>query len=168
MELLIPGLILVALMAWASTKIKKRAAEAFEAETIDTSDYSLEKPEGFLHVIGSRDHEFEAYSKEFDESDFRLRRGKIEIDVLTDGDLKSVCDEVRSGTTDLSISDGDRGIRWVECEEAANENAFKVFYKIVDTPRGIYRLRFAVISKHVDDYLRRINETLDSFRVKTT
>ena len=32
MELLIPGLILVALMVYASTKIKKAAAAAFEPE----------------------------------------------------------------------------------------------------------------------------------------
>ncbi len=168
MELLIPGLILVALMAWASTKIKKRAAEAFEAEAIETEAYSLRKPEGFLHVINSSDHDFEAYSKDFGEGDFRLRHGKIEVDVLRDTDLAAAREALRERAAELSvIEDGERVCR-VETEEAANENQFKVYYKLVDTPRGIYRLRFAVLSKHTDDYLRKINETLDSFTIKTT
>src|SRR6187399_163340 len=66
MELLIPGLILVALMVYASTRIKKIAAKAFEAETIETADFVIKKPEGFLNVInGDPRYAFEAYSKEF-------------------------------------------------------------------------------------------------------
>src|SRR5713226_4104201 len=66
MELLIPGLILVALMVYASTRIKKTAAVAFEPETIETDDFIIQKPDGFLNKI-NRDvqFEFEAYSKEF-------------------------------------------------------------------------------------------------------
>src|SRR5580765_1394277 len=66
MDLLIPGLILVALMVYASTRIKKTAAAAFEAETIETDDFVIQKPDGFLNVInGDPQFAFEAYSKEF-------------------------------------------------------------------------------------------------------
>ena len=71
--LIILGLILVALMVWASTKIKKTAADAFEPEFIETDAYSLQKPEGFLHVIGDETHEFMAYSKDFGKGDESLR-----------------------------------------------------------------------------------------------
>src|SRR4030095_7816250 len=100
MELLIPGLILVALMVWVSTRIKKRAAEAFEPETIESENYSLHKPEGFLHFIDSPDHDFEAYSKEFDEGDFRLRRSKIEVDVLVGTDLSAECEDLKARSTE--------------------------------------------------------------------
>src|SRR3954462_6162642 len=66
MELLIPGLILVALMVWASTKIKRKAADAFSAEHIEGDGFTLEKPDGFLsksYVEGA--HLFDAYSKEY-------------------------------------------------------------------------------------------------------
>jgi hypothetical protein len=167
MEILIAGLILVALMVWASTKIKKRAAEAFESETIETQHYTLEKPDGFLHVIDSPDHDLEAYSKEFDEVDFRLRRAKIEIDVLEDTSLAAVCDLLRQSDEASALVEESDGVCRIETEETANENEFKVFYKLVGTSRGIYRLRFAVVSKHADEYLRRIEETLDSFTIKS-
>ena len=166
MELLIPGLILVALMAWASTKIKKRAAEAFEPELIETENYSLQKPEGFLHVLNSDDHDFEAYSKEFDQGNFSLRRAMIEIDVLRDIDLKEAVDALNANSADpTTIKESDNVYR-IECEETANENPFRVFYKLVSSPRGVYRLRFAVSAENAEDYLRRIDETLDSFTVK--
>lgn len=66
MEILIPGLILVALMVWASTRIKRNAAQAFEAEHIEGVGFELEKPAGFLNRIDARDgYLFDAYSKEF-------------------------------------------------------------------------------------------------------
>ena len=166
MELLIPGLILVALMAWASTKIKKRAAEAFEPELIETENYSLQKPEGFLHVLNSEDHDFEAYSKEFDQGNFSLRRAMIEIDVIRDIDLKAASDALSSNSDDSTVTKESEQVYRIEIEETANENPFRVFYKLVSSPHGLYRLRFAVSSEHVDDYLRRIDETLDSFTVK--
>src|SRR5437867_2652270 len=66
MELLIPGLILVALMVYASTRIKRSAARAFEAEQIAGDGFTLVKPDGFLHRINDdSEYAFEAYSKEF-------------------------------------------------------------------------------------------------------
>jgi hypothetical protein len=167
MELLIPGLLLVALMVWASTKIKKRAAEAFEPETIETENYSLDKPEGFLHVLESPDHDFEAYSREFDEADFRTRRAKIEIDLLHDTTLREACDSLRENATASNVTEENGRVYRVECDETANENEFKVFYKLVATSGGLYRLRFAVLSKHAEEYLRKIDETFDSFTINT-
>ena len=166
MELLIPGLILVALMAWASTKIKKRAAEAFEPELIETDNYSLQKPEGFLHVLNSEDHDFEAYSKEFDQGNFSLRRAMIEIDVLHDIDLKGAVDALSENSAATTVTKESEHICRIETEETANENPFRVFYKVVSSPHGVYRLRFAVSAENAQDYLRRIDETLDSFTIK--
>jgi hypothetical protein len=66
MEILILGLILVAVMVWASTKIKRKAAEAFEAERIEADGFSLDKPDGFLQRINDDgEYLFDAFSKEF-------------------------------------------------------------------------------------------------------
>src|SRR5947209_4631995 len=66
MEILIIGLILVGLMVYASTRIRRNAAEAFEPETIVTPEFSIKKPEGMLHVLnGDRRYAFEAYSRDF-------------------------------------------------------------------------------------------------------
>lgn len=166
MELLIPGLILVALMVYASTKIKKRAAEAFEPETIDTERYTLQKPEGFLHVLDSPDHDFEAYSKESGDDNYQSKRATIDVDVFRNIDLADAIGELRNASSEPLAKEEDGSYR-IETDEAANETGLKVFYKLVASRDGVYRLRFAVIAKHADDYLRRIDDTLDSFTVKT-
>ncbi len=168
MEILIPGLILVALMVYASTKIKKRAAEAFEAETIDTERYTFRKPEGFLHVIDSPNHDFEAYSKESGEGGDLGKRATIEVDILQDVDLTNARESIRKAPSKFTVTE-EAGDRFrIETEETANETGRKVFYKLVSVDNATYRLRFAVLSEHHADYLRRIDETLESFAVKAT
>ena len=167
MELLIPGLILVALMVYASTKIKKRAAAAFDPERIETDSYLLEKPDGFLHVIDDPDHELRSYSKEFgEEENSGHRRAIIELDLVSAGDLDTAMhdiDECAENSEIISRSDKECVI---ETDEAANETRLKGFYKIVANGKAVYKLRFAVIAEHVDEYSARIKETLDSFNLK--
>ncbi len=167
MEILIPGLILVALMVWASTKIKKRAADAFEAELIETDEYRLNKPEGFLHVIGDEKHELSAYSKDFGKNDNSgIRQATIELDVFRGGVLNQIRDDVVGGSTDARVTSQTGTACEIDSEEAANEIPIRTFYKIVAAGDAVYRLRFAALSEHVDDYLRKIKETLDSFVIK--
>lgn len=168
MELLIPGLILVALMVWASTKIKKTAADAFEPELIKTDDYSLQKPEGFLHVIGNEDHEFMAYSKDYGKGDkIGTRQATIELDVLRGEDLSAVRDSISRSAESFDVSVNTPGLSELSTKETANESVVSAFYKIVAAKDAIFRLRFAVLDEHKDDYLRRIDETFDSFTIKT-
>ena len=70
MEILILGGILVALMVYASTRIKRSAAGAYEAERVETDDYSITKPEGFI-IIENEDAKvlFAAYSKDYGTDD---------------------------------------------------------------------------------------------------
>ena len=168
MELLIPGLILVALMVWTSTKIKKRAADAFEAESVETETYSLQKPEGFLHVIGNEEHEFAAYSKEYGKNDNTgIRQATIEIDIFRDTDASEVVSSIGNSSATTNIKTESGNVIWLESEESANEIVIRGFYKIVATESGVYRLRFAVLPEYSDDYLEKIETTLDSFSVHT-
>jgi hypothetical protein len=167
MELLIPGLILVALMAWASTKIKKRAADAFEAETVETDDYVIRKPEGFLHVIGATDHELSAYSRELAEGDdAKMRRATIEIDVLPATELSVAADAIRSASSDAEILVSSDKLYELRADETANGTAFTAFYKLVRNETSLYRLRFAVASESLEEYSDRVRSTLDGFELK--
>jgi hypothetical protein len=168
MELLIPGLILVALMAWASTKIKKRAADAFEAENIETEDYLLKKPEGFLHVLGDPDHEFYAYSREFGEqSSSTIRRGVIEIDVLRGASIADVRNSIKEAADEFEVIAQTPSECELETQETANEVSLRGFYKVVRSRNGFVRLRFAVLAEHTGEFSERVKSTLDSFSVRT-
>src|SRR5262245_480612 len=103
MELLIPGLILVALMVWASTKIKRQAAEAFEPEEIEIDGFAVSKPEGFLHVINSRTNDlFEAYTKDFGEGEEDgIRRATAHITDRGSG-LQQAVDNVKGLVENIS------------------------------------------------------------------
>lgn len=163
MELLIPGLILVAVMAYLSTRIKKRAADAFKAEPIDTDRYSFEKPEGFLHVIGDKQHEFMAYSNEFgQDDDSRFRRATIELDVLPGTDVASVSEAICEAAESSNV----RPENIIEADERANETEFRAVYKLIERDSSVYRLRFAVLAEHFDAYSGRIDDTIESFVTK--
>jgi hypothetical protein len=53
-------------MVWASTKIKRKAADAFKEEHIEGDGFALDKPDGFLSRSHMDDeHLFNAYSKDY-------------------------------------------------------------------------------------------------------
>ena len=168
MEILIPGLILVALMAWASTRIKKRAADAFEPEQIDTENYSLNKPGGFLHVLGDTDHDFIAYSREFGEEDnAAVRRATIEVDISRNRTLNDVLVSIKKGAERVEITSDADPVYQVIAEETANQTPITAFYKIIGIAGAIISLRFAVITGHKNEYKEKIDGTLRSFAVRS-
>jgi hypothetical protein len=163
MELLIPGLILVALMVYASTRIKRSAAAAFESETVETDDYVIQKPEGFLNVIGgSSRYAFEAYSKEFGTGDAeKFRQGTATLAI---GPIASVSGEkVVSQRTEVignyryGIVEADRdeaGVRFTVLRRSADKAGTKYVFEVV---------RLAETS---DEFGRKTKEFADSFRLK--
>ncbi len=67
MEILIVGSIIVALMVWASTRIKRDAAAAYNEEVIEADGFKLTKPEGFIHLLNDDSGlAFRANSKDLD------------------------------------------------------------------------------------------------------
>src|SRR4051812_17512027 len=72
MEILIIGILVVALMAYASTKIKKSAQVAYELEVFENEAFTITKPEGFIIPYNEKSpHLFEAYSKDFGDDEAR-------------------------------------------------------------------------------------------------
>lgn len=173
MEILIPGLILVALMVYASTRIKRSVARAFEAENIDLDQFSLFKPDGFLHVInGDPEYAFQAYSKEFGEGNASSRRqATIDLRIVTDKDFDEVCSAVKQGGTQLaerSFHIDDMHAMSAETERTVGEFPFIDHYFVIDAPGGVFELRSAVLKKYNDQISPKIDQIEESLTIKKT
>lgn len=171
MELLIPGLILVALMVYASTRIKKTVAAAFEAENIETDRFTIEKPEGFLSVVnGNPELEFEAYSREFgDEGAEEVKQARIEIRIFEDTSLSKAVARIKetakiaSDTTEII---GERKYRLIEATRAEKGIGLLEFYKLAATETGVVELRIISLEETNVDIARKIEKMIASFVLK--
>lgn len=172
MELLIPGLILVALMVYASTKIKKNAARAYERETIETPEFSIVKPEGFICPIDHNEElVFAAYSKEYgrDQAD-GVRQASAELRTFDDANFDDICERakiesVRIISEDIGILNGSKSIV-INAEQVKKGITVETICKIFASERKIYELMITVLPEHKEDYSRKIDELLASFTLK--
>jgi hypothetical protein len=169
MELLIPGLIIVALMVYVSTRIKKTAASAYDSEVVETEEFSIVKPEGFI-VIESDDRNvvFAAYSKEYGTGDAdAVRQVSVELRVQNDrsiddvrGSIVESGDEIvderhlADGTVDLETLTVSEGYT-IENDHQLNARNGKVFV-----------LHLAALSETKPDNQKKIDEMLASFELK--
>ncbi|NJM53437.1 MAG: hypothetical protein HC846_08620 [Blastocatellia bacterium] len=68
MEIFIIGAIVVAIMAYVSTKVKRIAGEAYEQENVEAEHFRIIKPESFIiPVKENSEFAFETYSKDYGE-----------------------------------------------------------------------------------------------------
>jgi hypothetical protein len=149
MEILIIGGALVALMVYVSTRIKRAAAAAYERETIETEDFVLIKPEGFLHPF-KEDSEFafEAYTKEFGEDDAaKMHQARAHVKVY-ENPPGAKLDEI------------------VESEKKENGVPVRTFRRVLRKNNKFYELEVSVLSDYRENYLERINEMVESFSLK--
>ena len=170
MELLVPGLLLVALMVYASTRIKKKAAQALEEEVVQGDGFTIIKPEGLISLAYPENGLlFSAHTRDFgtgSASEVRhcrasvtLHRGvrlaEIRNKAVREKDLNITDDMTAEGaasfTGDRVITDKD-GVR------------IKEFVKMVEGADGVFELRAAVIAEIEDDYLDMIRVLLRSLR----
>jgi hypothetical protein len=148
MEILILGVILVALMAYVSTRIKKSAARAFEREVVETEDFKIVKPEGFLNPVGANsDCAFEAYTKEFDESD---------------------ASELRQAVARVYKNPAQSENLPAESEKTEKGATIQTFRKILKNNKSgaVYELEVSVLKNYREQYLDKIDEMLNSFSLK--
>ncbi|CAN5296431.1 hypothetical protein BH10ACI1_BH10ACI1_25580 [soil metagenome] len=171
MEILIVGGIIVALMVYASTRIKQVAADAFERETIDTDEFYIIKPEGFLHPLNvESEFAFYAYSKEFGKEDAEeMRQAEIFISV-SDKNFGEVCDETKAGAENVlseEVSDAEKKCL-IETETTIGNILVLEFDKISESENSnkVWRLKISVLKDFEEDYRERIDEIIESFRVK--
>jgi len=172
MELLIPGLILVGLMVYVSTRIKRSAAAAYEPEEIETDEFSIAKPEGFLHPLNNDNGlPFEAYTKEFGEDDAKkMRHAWAELEVHEASDPGGIIEEIRRSAENVSneetIKEGDRHVYLIDAERLENGVPVTTLYKITADGSKVYEMRISLLDEQKDAYLRKIEEMRDSFRLK--
>lgn len=169
MELLIPGLLLVALMVWASTRIKRTAAAAFEAETVDADDFVIKKPDGFLNVInGDSDYAFEAYSKEYGgpgAEDFR--QGRINLTVRENETVDDIVAELDGEfIEDITEIVGSKRYRLVDVKRLEEGVEFLVTYKLAEKDGKVYSLEATRLAETSEQFTRKIEAMVTSFELK--
>ena len=168
MELLIPGLILVALMAYVSTRIKKSAARAFEAEQITGDGFSLEKPDGFLVRTGAYDGLlFDAYSKDFGTGPAENVRAATAI-VSKSGErldkaARAEAARLSSPQTGERFELGDAHGVIVTGERVSDGHEFQVLAKILEQGSRTLTLRIEVLKEKAGDLAERVEKMLISF-----
>ncbi len=172
MEILIFGVILVALMVYVSTKIKKSAAQAFEPELIETEDFKITKPKGFINPINEDSPvAFEAYTKELGENDAKnFRQAQANLRIITDSNFEAVCGNAKASADKILSGSAFENPRvyLLKSERIEKDITIVSLWKIVENiqKRKIYELQISVLEAYREDYAARINEMISSFIVK--
>ena len=173
MELLIPGLILVALMVYASTKIKRTAKEAFEPETVETDDFVIQKPDGFLNKLnGDKQFSFEAYSREFGLASGaeNFRMGTANLIVFDGKSIKKALAELSemgdSIDTEQGEVVGEHHYRVIEATRSVKDIDFRVRYKMAEKGGKLYRFETVNLIEASEEFVRKVDSMLDSFGIK--
>lgn len=176
MEIFIVGALVVALMVYISTRVKRSAAEAFEPETVEREDFTINKPEGFMTPIQSKpEFAFEAYSRDFGEK--KARNVWQARALLTVADAQSTfadeCARAKNSADKIAsekISENDAGERicLLETERIEDDVRTIDFRKIVESRsrQKIYNLRVLVLPPFRADYIERVDEMMNSFHLK--
>lgn len=171
LAILIPGLIIVALMVWASTRIKRIAATAFEPETIETDDFVIQKPDGFLNNLnGDPKYVFEAYSKEFGADATDIRQGRVQLTVIEGTAIEQIVaslsdkgDEIVDDATEVI---GSTRYRLIEAKRDENGPDLCVTYKIAEKGSRVFTLETIRLAETSDEFARKIEAFANSFELK--
>jgi hypothetical protein len=170
MEIFFVGSLIVALMIYASTKIKKSVARAFESEIVETDEFIIDKPEGFLSVIDDESKfAFEAYSKDFGTGDADgTRQARVYINAFSGANFTERCAETKKNAGEILTEEINENVCLIKSEENREEFPAYNFYKIVagKTNRKIYELKISVLQNYLNDFQTRVDELLKSFRLK--
>lgn len=176
MEILIVGALVVALMVYISTKIKRSAAEAFVPELVEKDDFSIAKPEGFMTPLReSSEYLFEAYSRGFGEKKTRnVWQAHALLTAKSGANFKTESERAKKSVDKITFEKvlrGDAGgekICLLEGEKIEDEIRLIEFRKIVEARgRGkIYDLRISILPPFRAEFIGRINEMMGSLQIK--
>ena len=167
MEIMILGALLVALMVYVSTRIKKTAADAFVEEVHTDERFTIVKPEGFLHPVDPNPRfPFEAYSKDFGADDAeQMRQARVRVEV-SETPFAAARDAARAEPDRILTEEEVENMYWLRGEKTENGVATEIYRKIVARGDRTCDLRIQVLREHVEDYAARIVRLLESFEVK--
>jgi len=169
MEILIPGLILVALMVYVSTRIKRTAADAYEKERIETADFAITKPEGFIIIVNNDpDIVFGAYSKEYglEKADV-FRQVAAEVRIYKDQPLEKVRDSILAAASKaIDESHLAGGSMIVETETLSDGITFNNESRMWEKGAATFEFRVTALSESRESSQKSIDELLSSFEVR--
>ncbi len=170
MEILIIGALVVALMVWASTKIKRSAAEAFEEETIETDEFSLVKPEGFLNPVETQDYlAFYAFSKEFGEEDKaeKSRQSLIKLKILAGRNLSEISKDIKKSFDEVLAEESTDENTFLLRGEKTEKDVSQLFYhKIIAKDERVFDLEMSILTDYQEKYEEKVEKLLAGFHVK--
>jgi len=170
MEILILGILLVALMVWASTRIKRNAAAAFDAETVETEDFTIKKADGWLSKVDPKEpYLFEAYSKDFGiEPNQGVRLGNATIETSS-GSIDEIASREISGgeiTDDIREVVADKHYRIIELTREDGDIERLEWLKFAQGDGSVYTLRVTTLAEATDEFRRDVEAMVDSFEIK--
>jgi hypothetical protein len=164
--------IFITILLTISSRIRKAASRAFEREEIAGREFFLIKPEGLINPINNKSKfAFEAYSKDFGKGDAEdLKQAQIFVNVFPDADFTEICEDTKRAAGEIlseELAENEK-ICLIKNEETLENTTAYNFYKIIesDTSKKIYVLKFSVLKGCLEDYQDRIDETLESFKLK--
>lgn len=163
MEILIIGIIVVALMAYVSTRVKRSAAAAFQAETVETSEYSIQKPDGFLSMIGGDPQfAFEAYSKDFGTGPAEKLR-QVRATLVIDSDQGEGDGEIVATRTEVIDSDV---YKLTEAKASRGGTEVVILSNTAEKNGKLYVLEVTRLAETSDEVARKTEEFVESLRLK--
>jgi len=176
MEILIVGVLLVALMAYVSTKIKKSAAQAFEREEIETENFAIIKPAGFINPINDDSaFAFEAYTNDLGTDKARIfRRARATLRIISGLNFETVCRDTKNSAGRIlskkfiEAAPEEQKVFLLESEKTEQEVKTFSFWKIVESreQRKVYELQIAVLEDYREDLADEVSEMIESFAVR--
>ena len=168
MEILIPGLALVALMVYVSTRIKRSAAKAFDEEVVETEDFTIKKPEGFLIPNEANGLAFAAYSKEFGTGDAgSVRQVAAELRIHPGKTPEAVRDTiVAEASKVVSEQHLAGGAMILETETTENGVLLETERRLVEKEGRLFEFAVTALSETKEAQQRNIDTLLSSFEVK--
>jgi hypothetical protein len=155
-------------MAYASTRIKRAAARAFEAEAIAGDGFSLEKPDGFLVRADARDGLlFDAYSKEFGTGAAENVRAATAVVVTSTERVKKAAKSEAARLKKSEIGErfelGEAHGVLVTGERVGDGHDFQVTSKILEQGSRTRILRIEVLKEKTADLSAKVEKMLISF-----
>lgn len=158
-------------MVYASTKIKKTAAAAFEPETIETDEFVVEKPEGFLNVLNHDPAlDLDMYSRDFGvENTANIKQARVEMRhyrVCTMNEAIKMIKENATIKSDIAEIINERKYRLVEAERIEKGIGYREIYKLTESGPDVFELKAIVLEDASDEISQKADGIVLSFIVK--
>jgi len=158
-------------MAYASTRIKKVAAAAFESETIETDEFCIKKPDGFLTMVGGDPkYAFESYSKEFGDGDAKeIRKAQARLTICEGQGVSKVVKGLKSGVqvkSDFNEVVNELTYRVLEFERIEKDIPYTVLIKIIERLGKVFVFEIDMLAAAEPEFKEKAESLLAGFSVK--